>query len=57
MANKNRRIVKLESEGMPRHFYTTYRPTGGMKSGTKLRLKKYNPRAMEHQYYKEVKLK
>ena len=57
MANKNRRIVKLESEGMPRHFYTTYRPTGGMKSGTKLRLKKYNPLAMKHMWYKEVRLK
>ena len=57
MANKNRRIVKLESEGMPRHFYTTYRPRGGMKSGTKLRLKKYNPLAMKHMWYKEVRLK
>ena len=54
---KSYKIIKLESEGMPRHFYTTHRPRGGMKSATKLRLKKYNPLAMEHQWYKETKLK
>ena len=54
---KTYKNIKLESEGEPKHFYTTKKPGKGMGAMAKLRLRKYNPRAMEHQWYKEVKLK
>jgi|TARA_B100001079_G_C16282357_1_gene457140 ribosomal protein L33 len=57
MANKSYKIIKLESEEEPKHFYTTIKPTRGEKAHVKLRLRKYNPRAMKHMWYKEVKLK
>ena len=52
---KDYRIVKLVSEpdDEPRHYYTTTIPTKGMKASNKLRLKKYNPRAMKHMWYVE----
>jgi len=56
MANTSK-IVKLESEEEPKHFYTTKKPTRGLGASEKLRLKKYNPRAMRHMFYKEVRLK
>ena len=52
---KNYRIVKLVSEEEPTHYYTTTIPTRGMKASTKLRLKKYNHRAMKHMWYKQVR--
>ena len=54
---KEYRIVKLVSEpdDEPRHYYTTTIPTKGMKASNKLRLKKYNPRAMKHMWYKQVR--
>ena len=57
MANKSYKIVKMESEGTPKHFYTAKKPTRGEKASVKLRLRKYNPYAMEHQWYNEKKLK
>ena len=56
---KSYRLVKLQSEpeDEPKHFYTTKKPTRGEKAGVKLRLRKYNPRAMKHMWYKEVRLK
>jgi len=53
------KIIKLESEPKdePKHFYTTKKPTKGLGAAEKLRLRKYNPRAMKHMYYKEVRLK
>ena len=54
---KGYKIIKLESEGEPKHFYTATRPSRGLGAAKKLRLKKYNPRAMAHQWYKEMKLK
>ena len=54
---KSYKNVKLESEEEPKHFYTTQKPTKGLGASQKLRLRKYNPRAMEHQWYKEVRLK
>ena len=59
MSKKSFKLVKLvpEDENEPMHYYTARRPTKGEKVGTKLRLKKYNPRAQKHMYYKEVKLK
>ena len=54
---KSYKIVKMESEGTPKHFYTTTKPTKGLGASKKLRLRKYNPLAMRHMYYKEVKLK
>ena len=50
---KNYRIVKLVSEEEPTHYYTTTIPTRGVKSAIKLRLRKYNPRAMKHMWYIE----
>ena len=50
---KSYRIIKLVSEDEPRHYYTTTIPTKGVKAGVKLRLRKYNPRAMKHMYYIE----
>ena len=52
---KDYRIVKLVSEEEPTHYYTTTIQTRGMKASTKLRLKKYNPRAMKHMWYKQVR--
>ena len=52
---KDYRIVKLVSEEEPTHYYTTTIPTKGMKASNKLRLKKYNPRAMKHMWYKQVR--
>ena len=52
---KDYRIVKLVSEEAPTHYYTTTIPTKGMKASNKLRLKKYNPRAMKHMWYKQVR--
>jgi ribosomal protein L33 len=57
MASKTTRLVKLESEGEPKHFYTAKKPTRGEKASVKLRLRKYNPYAREHQVYNEKKLK
>ncbi len=57
MASKSYKIIKMESEESPIHFYTTTRPTRGEKAGVKLRLRKYNPRAMKHMFYLEKKLK
>tara|TARA_R110001583_G_scaffold195269_1_gene371326 strand:- start:706 stop:876 length:171 start_codon:yes stop_codon:yes gene_type:complete len=54
---KSYKIVKMESEGTPKHFYTAKKPTRGEKAGVKLKLKKYNPYAMKHQWYNEKKLK
>jgi ribosomal protein L33 len=54
---KSYKNIKLESEGEPKHFYTTKKPARGLGASKKLRLRKYNPRAMEHQWYKEVRLK
>ena len=54
---KSYKNVKLESEEEPKHFYTTQKPTKGLGASQKLRLKKYNPRAMKHMWYKEVRLK
>jgi len=50
---KSFRLVKLESEEEPKHFYTTKKPMKGTKAGDKLRLRKYNPRAMKHMWYIE----
>ena len=52
---KSFRLIKLESEEEPKHFYTTKKPLKGTKAGDKLRLRKYNPRAMKHVWYKEVR--
>ena len=52
---KSYRIIKMVSEDEPRHYYTTTIPTRGVKAGVKLRLKKYNPRAMKHMWYKQVR--
>ena len=52
---KDYRIVKLVSEEEPIHYYTTTIPTKGMKASNKLRLRKYNPRAMKHMWYKQVR--
>ena len=49
--------MQSEPEDEPKHFYTTKKPTRGEKAGVKLRLRKYNPRAMKHMWYKEVRLK
>ena len=57
MANKTYKKIKMESEEKPTHFYTTTKPTKGLGATQKLRLKKYNPRAMRHMWYKEVRLK
>jgi ribosomal protein L33 len=59
MASKSYKLVKLESEpeDEPKHFYTARRPTKGEKVGIKLRLRKYNPYARKHMWYKETKLK
>tara|TARA_Y100000310_G_scaffold61455_1_gene56762 strand:- start:144 stop:320 length:177 start_codon:yes stop_codon:yes gene_type:complete len=57
MANKSYKIIKMESEGTPKHFYTTRKTTKGLGASKKLRLRKYNPYAMEHQFYSEKKLK
>ena len=54
---KSYKIIKMESEGTPKHFYTAKKPTRGEKTGVKLKLKKYNPYAMEHQRSNETKLK
>mgnify|MGYP003322074482 FL=1 len=54
---KSYRIIKLESEESPKHFYTAKKPMRGEKAGVKLRLKKYNPYAMKHMWYNEKKLK
>jgi ribosomal protein L33 len=43
----------MESEEEPRHFYTAKKPLRGLKAGVKLRLRKYNPRAMKHMWYIE----
>ena len=51
--SKSYRLVKLESEEEPKHFYTTKKPMKGTKAGDKLRLRKYNPRAMKHMFYIE----
>jgi len=50
---KSYRIIKLVSEDEPRHYYTTTIPTKGVKAGVKLKLRKYNPRAMKHMWYVE----
>ena len=55
MANKSFRIVKLVSEEGTGYYYTTTRPTRGVKASTKLRMKKYDPVLMKHCYFKEVK--
>ena len=52
---KNYRIVKMVSEEEPKHYYTTTVPTKGIKAQNKLRLRKYNPRAMKHMWYKQVR--
>ncbi len=57
MANKSYKIIKLESEEEPKHFYTTIKPARGLGASKKLRKRKYNPRAMKHMWYKETKLK
>lgn len=57
MANKTYKLIKLESEEEPKHFYTAKKPTKGLKASDKLRLRKYNPYAMRHMFYKEVRLK
>lgn len=50
-----RELIKLESEEKTGHFYTT---TKNKKTKPeKLRLKKYDPVARKHTYYKETKLK
>jgi large subunit ribosomal protein L33 len=55
MASKgNRIIIKLESEAKTGYFYTTMknkRTTPG-----KLRLKKYDPKARQHVWFKETKV-
>ena len=50
---KSFRLIKLESEEEPRHYYTTKKPGKGMGASKKLRLRKYNPRAMKHMWYIE----
>ena len=57
MANKSYKIIKLESEEEPKHFYTIIKPARGLEASKKLRKRKYNPRAMKHMWYKETKLK
>jgi len=51
------RLIKLESEEEPKHFYTAKKPMRGEKAQVKLRLRKYNPRAMKHMWYNEKKIK
>ena len=54
---KSYKKIKMESEEKPTHFYTATKPTKGLGATQKLRLRKYNPRAMRHMWYKEVRLK
>ena len=52
---KNYRIVKLVSEEGTGDYYTTTKPTKGMKAGVKLRLKKYDKKLRRHVWFKEVR--
>ncbi len=54
---KTYKLVKLESEEDPKYFYTVKKPGKGLGAQQKLRLRKYNPRAMRHMWFKEVRLK
>ncbi len=56
MAKGKRVPVKLKSTADTGHFYVTF----GMqarKAGTKLKLKKYDPKARKHVLYEEGKIK
>ena len=52
---KSYRIVKMVSEENTGYFYTTTRPTRGLKANEKLRLKKYDPVIRKHVWFKESK--
>ena len=52
---KSYRIVKMVSEEGTGYYYTTTRPTKGLKAGVKLRLKKYDPVIRKHCWFKESK--
>tara|TARA_Y100001947_G_C10058222_1_gene185170 strand:- start:189 stop:362 length:174 start_codon:yes stop_codon:yes gene_type:complete len=52
---KSYRIVKMVSEEGTGYYYTTTRPTKGLKAGVKLRLKKYDPIIRKHCWFKESK--
>ena len=52
---KSYRIVKMVSEENTGYFYTTTRPTKGLKANEKLRLKKYDPVIRKHVLFKETK--
>ncbi len=52
---KSYRIVKMVSEENTGYFYTTTRPTRGLKANEKLRLKKYDPVIRKHCWFKESK--
>ena len=52
---KSYRIVKMVSEEATGYYYTTTKPTKGLKAGEKLRLKKYDPIIRKHCWFKESK--
>ena len=52
---KSYRIVKMVSEEDTGYFYTTTKPTKGLKATTKLRMKKYDPVIQKHCWFKESK--
>ena len=52
---KSYRIVKMVSEENTGYYYTTTKPTKGLKAGEKLRLKKYDPIIRKHCWFKESK--
>jgi ribosomal protein L33 len=60
MASKKKAIlVKLESEAS-KYFYTTKknpRMEGGFKNSGKLKLKKYDPITLKHEWFLEKKIK
>ena len=52
---KSFKIIKMVSEEDTGYYYTTTRPTRGVKASTKLRMKRYDPVIMKHCWFKEVK--
>jgi large subunit ribosomal protein L33 len=57
MAKKNqaREIIKMESTAKTGYFYTTTK--NKKNTTTKLKMKKYDPKAKKHVPFKETKMK
>lgn len=58
MAKKSYRYVQLVPEVGPKPAkpYYVKKPNRGLKAGDKLRLRKYNPTTMKHEWYTEKKM-